>query len=493
MLVGLLLEPERFLQQAMLAKHPYDMPTAIPEIIKHSIAEILNRGPSGITRHRLDQLRILSSRAKELANSEAALHASLDAPTQKVLEGKNLLLLKEVLQKLDYQDTSLVDDILRGCDMHGVTPSSRGAFPKRPRVAQSTASQVRQQAKWRGPVTLSEMRKSFQQEQATVIWDACVDEKERGWVQGPYTRQQVDVLHPDGWLLTKRFAIKQNDKYRIIDDCLDSSGNDALTSTEKLDLHDVDTLAAVLRTAMEVSHSSGPSHIPLLDGEALRVEPHSDWRSPVQWQGRCLDLKSAYKQLPLSPGSRWMAVLAVLHPSTREPTYFQSVALLFGSTASVYMFNRFPRAIWFVACKLLFLVTTCFVDDFPCLEPQETAREALLAFQALLRILGVRFAESGPKCPSFASTFASLGVQFDLSAIIQGSFDIANKPSRVEAIGAECNAILARGSISRSDAATLHGRLQFSSTQILAGLASPFFATWRTLRMARFCQAPSRT
>jgi hypothetical protein len=170
---------------------------------------------------------------------------------------------------------------------------------------------------------------------------------------------------------------------------------------------------------------------------------------------------------------RWMAVLAVLHPGTREPTYFQSVAILFGSTASLYMFNRFSRAIWFVACKLWFLVTTCFGDDFPDLEPQETANEALLAFQALLRILGVRIAESGPKCPSFTSTFPSLGVQFDLSAISQGSFDIANKPSRVEAISAECNSIIARDSISRSDAATLRGRLQFSSTQIFGRAGKP--------------------
>ncbi len=66
----------------------------------------------------------------------------------------------------------------------------------------------------------------------------------------------------------------------------------------------------------------------------------------VDWLGQTLDLKSAYKQFPIKPEATWAALLAANDPESGELHYFQSLALLFGSTSSAsYVFNRIAFAL----------------------------------------------------------------------------------------------------------------------------------------------------
>ena len=55
-----------------------------------------------------------AKRAKELEADERKLHADLPPHLQHILKGKRLLLLKEVLEDLQYPDQSLVDEIASG-------------------------------------------------------------------------------------------------------------------------------------------------------------------------------------------------------------------------------------------------------------------------------------------------------------------------------------------------------------------------------------------
>ncbi len=154
--------------------------------------------------------------------------------------------MKELIIETGYEDTSVIDDLLKGCQMAGTTPHS-GAFPRRMKVASSTLEQVLKQSKWRTPVIEASMMSSFNPETGQVVYDNCTEEASKGWILGPFSKQQVDTMHPEVWLLAKRLAIVQNNEYRIIDDCLESCANDALTTTEKLDLHDIDMIAAAAR------------------------------------------------------------------------------------------------------------------------------------------------------------------------------------------------------------------------------------------------------
>ena len=78
---------------------------------------------------------------------------------------------------------------------------------------------------------------------------ATMEEVGLGHLQGPFTKQQIDErFGKDAWLFTKRFALIQgtpeNPKVRVIDDCRRSGLNTAYTVNFKLELLDLDVLAA---------------------------------------------------------------------------------------------------------------------------------------------------------------------------------------------------------------------------------------------------------
>ena len=51
-----------------------------------------------------------------------------------------------------------------------------------------------------------------------------------------------------------------------------------------------------------------------------------------------LDLKAAYRQLPLAPDCKPLSMVALAKPDTREPMFFEMQALPFGASASVLHF-----------------------------------------------------------------------------------------------------------------------------------------------------------
>ena len=125
------------------------------------------------------------------------------------------------------------------------------------------------------------------------------------------------VGHSD-WLLNPRFVLYQgeNSKVRIIDDAKVSSLNAAYTSVIKLQLQDSDYISSMaMEVARAAKHSSQPKRC---------------------WLGKTYDLKKAYKQLGVLPQHRPYAVVGF---STSERwQFYQSIALPFGATGSVYGF-----------------------------------------------------------------------------------------------------------------------------------------------------------
>lgn len=81
--------------------------------------------------------------------------------------------------------------------------------------------------------------------------------------------------------------------------------------------------------------------------------------------GRCLDLKSAYKQSALAPSDRSNAVIAVLDPKDEAVKFFVSCALPFRATGAVMAFNRAARAIRDILQRFLMLPVVNYFDDFP--------------------------------------------------------------------------------------------------------------------------------
>ena len=83
--------------------------------------------------------------------------------------------------------------------------------------------------------------------------------------------------------------------------------------------------------------------------------------------GSTYDLRSAYKQFPISARDRDLLRIAVNRPGANSPSIFGVNALPFGAVGSVAGFLRISHALWFIGTVGLGLCWTAFYDDFSVL------------------------------------------------------------------------------------------------------------------------------
>ncbi len=72
---------------------------------------------------------------------------------------------------------------------------------------------------------------------------------------------------------------------------------------------------------------------------------------------------------------------------------------------------------WSLGQREALAVWTLYVDDFPTLAPSNIAKACKAFTELLLRLLGREYSDDPLKDPSFAASFAALGVQYDLSTM----------------------------------------------------------------------------
>ena len=75
-----------------------------------------------------------------LSSKEAELHDQLDPEVAKVLKGKRLLLLEEILNEIGFPDKNLVKDICSGFRLTGWLRDSQ-LFPHRSKPPQYSADE----------------------------------------------------------------------------------------------------------------------------------------------------------------------------------------------------------------------------------------------------------------------------------------------------------------------------------------------------------------
>ena len=116
---------------------------------------------------------------------------------------------------------------------------------------------------------------------------------------------------------------------------------------------------------------------------------------------------------------------------------------------------------------------TVYYDDFPMVEPCETAGSAELCMAEILDLLGWKFARSGHKATPFASVFDVLGVTIDLKDVHRGTVVLKNKKSRVESLTALLDRLICDGKVDSGVSASLHGQLNFAQGQFLGAPLKP--------------------
>lgn len=438
--------PKQFISRAKVAQHPMDSTEHLEDATLFSIQYNLQHSHELIKLERKKNLLQAKLLAKQLESDERKLHESLNGSMQKVLDGKRLLLWKQLLIKYNYDDMAVCDFMFKGVPVVGChdTPS---CYPELLKPATLTESDLQTSAVWRRKAILSKVHQA-DPSHIDHLLEATQEELDLGFLEGPFhTEHEVSsFLGRDDWSVIRRFVLVQGAemKLRPIDDCLEAQLNFAYTSSSYLKLQDVDYIAGL---ALRLADA---------------VQKGKQSAGSGEWLGKCLDLSKAYKQLAVLPEHRYLAVI-FFHDHDGQPRFYVANSLMFGSTAAVYSFNRVSRSLWFLLNKMLLIPCGVFYDDFPMFSPSELAEDADASASLLLDMLGWRHARTGPKGKPFANTFQVLGCQLDLRHLAHGKIVLENKQGRLERIFNQLEAIRSRGCMSLHESQVLHGLLRYSS------------------------------
>ena len=458
--------PEQSVQSAANIHHPIDMQIPLPDLLLKAIAMVLELGPQKVVSSRAAHCRRILDRSKALREAETELHSKLDPQVAAVLKGKNILLWKELLVETEFPDLEIVDEVMDGIRLVG-TASTSQAFPRGVTAAQQSVKQLQSQAVWRRRTSVGKCNSSGDVEADHELWRQSLQEAEDGWLEGPFYSED-EVSHRLGlseWICTRRFPLKQSTKVRLIDDGLESGLNSAFSCYNKLSLMDMDAVVALAHTVLHAFKDSGEFHITLSDGSHLTGRVHCSWGPKAKLLGRTLDLKSAYKELAVSPDQNFVRALVAYDPVLKRPAFFIINALPFGATSSVYSFNRVAKSLWHIMVALGGVWATQYYDDYPNVELASIAQNSRAFMEFILQVLGWRFASEGKKAEPHGEIFRVLGVEISFEHSESGSFVVANKADRISELVQSLGDTVKRGKMTSSEAASLHGQLNFAQGQ----------------------------
>ena len=443
--VGIPWEPNEFVEQAKGLGHPKLFVHGVPKILESTIRWITNETPCNIAKFRSAVAMRWTKKALELKDAEEAIKDDMPLHCRKVLADKRLALFDAMLIDAAYGDTKLVSDICKGFDLMGPLPKSC-VFLSKHTFATITSDQVRsvcgatRQAVWHS------LRRVVDRDIAEDIYRITSDEVERGWLSGPLDIR--DLM--DNESLTRRFGISQTSsssdgvqtkKTRPIDDFTESLINLTNSSSEKIDIHSVDVILASILMRLRLSG---------FERKELCA--------------KAIDLRKAYKQLPLSEAALRDGNLAVLNPGTGKPEAFKCYVLPFGARAAVQAFCRCSHALWFAGVALFGIHWTCYFDDFLIIEEKEICRHTSMVAECFFKLLG--WATSEEKDAGFLSVARVLGVCIDLSDSRSGIVSTYNTEARRLELISFIDGLLERGHFGKGELATLRGRLLFAENQI---------------------------
>lgn len=476
-MVGVYRTPEQAIAASLTLRHPLEFATPLPDLLTMCVVDVLNMGPKALVQLRSQNLSWILQRRQALAAQEATVHSQLHPDMATCLKGKQTCLWGELLEHTGFPDDSLVREVRQGIEVVGASAWSP-VFKRGYSAPEMTETQWQAQAVWRRKAAMAACKQGDDPELADSLWQQTLDESQAGWIKGPFMSEE-DVSAELGvadWVCTKRFAIRQNDKIRVIDNAKASGINGAFSTYNKLQLMDADTLISLILLIARCAFASSQSKVVLSTGEVVTCTPHPSWKNDLHLVGRTLDLAAAYKQMGMNPSRPQVRPLVVWSPEHQRPVFFVATSLMFGTTASVYSFNRAALSLWHLAVTLGKLWITCYFDDFPGVDPSTTSKSGRAFLEGLLQSLGWRFASEGKKAQPHAPVFNALGVTLDLTSVHQGVLTVYNKSERKKELMRQISEVLDRGRLTSAEAAALHGRLNFAQGQLFGCVLKPAMA-----------------
>ncbi|CAE7361058.1 unnamed protein product [Symbiodinium sp. CCMP2592] len=466
--LGVFATPDEFVDAAKDLLHPFAASAVLSPIVKRRLFEALTKGPEWVQRQRCSKLKLWLSWAKELQVAEGEMKGKLDPDIGRVLRGKRLLLLKRIADDMDWPDKDWLGELLEGFDLVG-SQKHTGVFKRELRPQARTKADFLDASKFLRPALLGKVASEGLNEHSQELWDKTLEEVTDDLLEGPLTQEEVHARHGDHWVPVRRFPVVQSSagkrKLRPIDDFSENLVNGSFSYADKIDLRALDEIIAICRCWTQACTSEHQFFFAMPEGPPLVGRVHPLWVSGA-WEPllTTFDLKNAYRQFPLSPGSRAHAIIALLDPSSLGVGLFESKALPFGSTASVVHFNRMSRLFWRIGLEL-HLWWSNFYDDYPVMTPTLLKDSTMATMMLLSQLLG--FSASLEKLAPFSSVGTMLGVEVDCSSAPDALIRVRNKEGRASEVCEVIQGCIKAGVVRQKDFARVAGRIQFSDSQIM--------------------------
>ena len=224
-----------------------------------------------------------------------------------VCRGKNVLVFKEMLKDIGYQDLGVADLLVTGVKTVGEIPKT-GLWKPKVTPAICSIKTLWERAKATQKALLTPRPASGMDSE---IWEKTLQDVGNEALVGPLSVGDVVKAAGSLWVGAFRFGIRQSGKVRAIDDFSQFLQNMTVGKCEKVHLLSVDDVVARARLWGELTANKGGA---VLDtsGKRSTLVIHPSWNlTDLELKGRLVDLKSAYKQLPLHPAHSAVGIIAV--------------------------------------------------------------------------------------------------------------------------------------------------------------------------------------
>jgi hypothetical protein len=388
---------EEFLDQALQVRHPFDDEVQVPHRVARMLYEAAIHGPDWVKRRRDANMAWYGQRATQLEAKERALHASLNRNVGQVVKDKRILLFKEMLLDIGYDDMDVVNLIQGGVKVVGRLKEVGIWKRSEDRTPRCEVKDLWVSARQSQPKVMLG-RGSKDAELDDEVWACTMQEVEDGLLRGPKTAAEVSAQVGPLWTAARRFGIRQGDKVRPIDNFSEFGVNSAFGAEEKITMLGVDHVVAWSRAWLE--SEVGKGRFEVLDDAGQRWSGmfHDSWE-PGEWSnlvGRVADLKSAYKQVAVHPSSAAFSIIAARDPNDGKVKLFEAISLMFGETAAVYAFLRISRALSAIATKTFNLLVVEFFDDFTQVECDALKDSSYATMEGSPEFQGIDQISEGP-------------------------------------------------------------------------------------------------
>ena len=260
----------------------------ILEFLPESLSAAVNKhhecGASTISDFRISWCRKWFARSKELEVQEREHASSRAEHVYPTTLGKRVLLIKEMLSEIQYEDIKAVDLLVDGSSLAGEIPKIP-VWSDKFKPAMSTIQQLEQRAPGMNQHVVASVTCSGNDELDRAVWTETQAELGKGWIDGPW---RPDSL-PAGSVISRSFGLQQSSKVRVIDDFSCSGMNDTFQTHSKPELHAIDCFCGLVKLWFSRALSDHVS------GHLL---------------AKTYDLKSGYRQVPagILPSQIWLCV-----------------------------------------------------------------------------------------------------------------------------------------------------------------------------------------